>query len=358
MCRWNHIVTIVLTFWGLISQGQEVIEFYNGIRGQSMGGAAVAVVNDETALYVNPAGLGKLRNYFGTVFDPEIEATSSYSTLNRTSPISTPTKIEQVSAALALAPNAYYHYKQQISPSFVVKNFGFGVFWKTSLGAIMNTAGTELTTKYYDDMGIALGYNLRFFDGRIKFGFNGKLVSRIEVDKILDPAQDLTLATNGSEGVGISVDSGLMLAAPWHWLPTLAIVARDVGGTTYNSGSGVRLATATRPAKQTQDIDVGVAIFPIHGNYVRSSWTAEIKKYLAYTNALTKTRYMHFGYELNLGDIFFIRLGMNQNYWTAGAEIVGKKIQFQLSSYGEDVGTDGVASVEDRRFGIKFAYRY
>ena len=37
-----------------------------------MGGAQVATVNDETSLLVNPAALGKLRDYFITVADPEI----------------------------------------------------------------------------------------------------------------------------------------------------------------------------------------------------------------------------------------------------------------------------------------------
>ena len=37
------------------------------------GGAGIAVVNDETAMLINPAGLGKLRDYIFTIADPEIE---------------------------------------------------------------------------------------------------------------------------------------------------------------------------------------------------------------------------------------------------------------------------------------------
>ena len=48
-------------------------EYYNGLRGLAMGGAAIAVVNDETALLVNPAALGKLRDQFITIIDPEVE---------------------------------------------------------------------------------------------------------------------------------------------------------------------------------------------------------------------------------------------------------------------------------------------
>src|SRR5205085_397590 len=51
----------------------ERYHFYNGVRQMGMGGASVATVNDETALIANPAALGKLRDYFVTVFDPDLD---------------------------------------------------------------------------------------------------------------------------------------------------------------------------------------------------------------------------------------------------------------------------------------------
>ena len=55
----------------------ERFEFYNGIRQMGMGGCSVATANDETALLSNPAGLGKLRDYFITVADPELDVGSN-----------------------------------------------------------------------------------------------------------------------------------------------------------------------------------------------------------------------------------------------------------------------------------------
>src|SRR5262245_48475072 len=54
------------------SYASEKFEFYTGARMLGMGGAAVAAVNDETAIFTNPAALGKLRDVFITVVDPEI----------------------------------------------------------------------------------------------------------------------------------------------------------------------------------------------------------------------------------------------------------------------------------------------
>src|SRR5688572_13421343 len=67
------LILLALLLSGRISVAAERYEFYNGVRGLGMGGAQVAVVNDETALLVNPAGLGKLRDYFITIADPELD---------------------------------------------------------------------------------------------------------------------------------------------------------------------------------------------------------------------------------------------------------------------------------------------
>ncbi len=68
-------------------QAQELHEFYNGARGLSMGGAAIAVTNDETALMVNPAALGKLRDSYRTIFDPEIDGGTNVGTFLQRGPL-------------------------------------------------------------------------------------------------------------------------------------------------------------------------------------------------------------------------------------------------------------------------------
>ncbi len=356
MVRRVGILGIGLLFAQLVN-AQEVREFYNNARMMGMGGAAVAIANDETALLTNPAGLGKIRGSYGTLFDPEIDAGTNIPSLYRAGAFSNPVNIGQISSTLNTTRNSYYHYRHQIFPSFVVKNFGIGLFYRQNLDAIMNPAGTALTTHYTDDLALALGYNLRFWDGRIKIGFSGRYINRIQVARDLDPAGDLTLATNASEGVGLGFDGGLILAAPWDLIPTLAIVARDVGSTKFNQGSNIRLSSSSRPATVAADYDAAIAFFPIHSNDTRSSITFEYQKILAAAQAVDKSRHYAAGIEINYSDILFVRGGMNQRYWTAGLEFASRYTQIQFASYGEDVGTDGTP-LEDRRFTFKFGFRF
>lgn len=340
-----------------LAQQYEVREFYTGARQMAMGGAGIAVVNDETALILNPAGLGKLRDSYGTILDPELDTSSNLTGISLKSPIKGYFEPSGVESALTASPEKYYHAKLQLFPSYVVRNFGIGLYGNYLLDAKMNSDATSMQTYYRSDLALLLGYNFRMWDGRIKLGFNGKFINRIEIDKALVPGSDLSLATNASEGAGIGGDVGLNLAAPWAWIPTLSVVARDVGGTKFESGSGLRMTTTTRPAPIKQDIDVAVALFPIHANRSRSSFTIEYQKMTAASESTNKMKYAHVGYEFNYGDLIFLRAGLNQNYWTAGVEFATEHMQLQLSSYGEEVGPD-TAPEENRRVVLKFAFRF
>ncbi|MFV8257656.1 hypothetical protein ACNQKP_07615 [Bdellovibrio bacteriovorus] len=332
--------------------------FYSGVRCLGMGGACLAVTNDETALLVNPAALGKLRDFYGTIFDPEIEFGSEAQGFYADSSFSNPYSLEDVLGALEKNRNMPYHAKLQVFPSFVGRNFGVGIYGNYTLDAMMSDDGTTVDAYYRNDLAFVLGFNFRFFDGRVKLGFNTKLISRVEVD---DPALPATGPMDydsiASEGVGLSTDVGLILAAPWKMIPTISAVVRDVGGTSFDQAHGVRLDTTNRPNLVKQDIDVAAAIFPIHSNYVRSAWTVEYRGLLTSGDEEDKAKLIHGGLELNFGDVVFARAGYNQRYWTAGMELASERFQWQFATYGEEVGTSD-APKEDRRYTVKFAYRF
>lgn len=335
----------------------EVRENYNGIRSLGMGGAGVAIVNDETAMHTNPAGLGRLRDSYGTIIDPEIETSYTSKKMYDAKAFTNPLDLEQAEATADASRGSLLHTRAQIFPSYVAKNFGIGFHGLRTLDAKMNAAGTAMTTYYRDDLSLLLGVNLRLFDGRIKIGAVGKAISRIEIDKDIPIPGSLDVSQHASEGVGVGIDSGIIMTAPIAWLPTIAAVMRDAGSTPFDSGSGLRLTTTTRPKTIEQDIDVGLSVFPIHSNSSRSTFTLEYQKLTEASKAVDKNRYYHLGYEFNYGDLFFLRMGMNQRYWTAGIEFASEHTQFQIASYGEDIGVDG-SPEEDRRYVFKFSFRF
>lgn len=362
--KWiSSTLTFVFIFFSLLSsvEARERFEFYNGVRCLGMGGACIAVTNDETALAINPAALGKVRDFYGTIFDPEIELPNKYLNFNQSASISNPWELSKVKASLDARKGEYYYSRLQVMPSFVGKNFGIGFLGNYQLGAVESADGATIDTFYRNDMAFLLGYNLRFFDGRVKLGLNAKLISRIELDNAtMSSAASTTLSSNPStaEGVGLSTDAALILAAPWTWIPTFAVVARDLGGTSFDKMSGIRMTTTSRPGTVKQTVDAAVALFPIHNNGVRSSWTFEMRDVLNAYQIDNKNKLYHAGFELNFYDVAFLRAGYNQSkYWTAGLELASERFQFQVASYGEEYG-DATTSKENRRTVFKFALRF
>lgn len=353
----RKFLLLILLVFVEYSYAQEVFENYVNARSLAMGGTMVAVVNDETALLGNPAALGKLRDSYGTLIDPEIDASFGTKRMYDANPFTDPFDLVQIKDAANSSKGTYYYARGQIFPSYVARNFGIGIFGMKEAAAKMNSAGDNLTLHYRDDLALNLGLNLRLFDGKVKIGAVGKAIARIEVAKDVSIPANLDLTSVASEGVGLGFDAALMLTAPIASLPTLSVVVRDVGSTPFTSGSGVRIQTTQRPATKEQDMDVGIGFFPIHGNRSRSSLSFEYQKVTEASRATDKQRYYHVGYEYNFGDLFFLRAGMNQRYWTAGFELATEHTQFQVSSYGEDIGTDG-SPEEDRRYVFKFAFRF
>jgi len=68
-------------------------------------------------------------------------------------------------------------------------------------------------------------------------------------------------------------------------------------------------------------------------------------------------RRIHAGFELNLNYIMYLRGGMNQRYWSAGAEFAMRFLQIQGATYGEEIGTP-TAFKEDRRYEGKISFRF
>jgi hypothetical protein len=183
-------------------------------------------------------------------------------------------------------------------------------------------------------------------------------MNRVEAHTYLDETSTtLDWGSIVSEGGAIAGDAGLILTAPWTLLPTLAATVHDIGRTTFNQGEGLTYKNGRKPADVPQTVDVAIGLFPIHSNQLRSSFTIEYRDVLTASEETDHYRRAHVGLELNYADFMFFRGGMNQRYWTAGGELAIQKFQFQIASYGEEIGTP-TAFKEDRRYIGKFSFRF
>ena len=337
-------------------RGAEIYEFYTGVRQLGMGGAYTAVVNDETSLLTNPAGLGKLRDVTLTLADPELSIGSKNTDAATATEILKTFSLEGLQETLRNSQNTHWHTKGQAFPSFVMPNFGIGVHAKWQTDAEVTTNNYRLD--YTNDYAVALGGCIRIFDGIIKLGFAGRAVNRAEIHKDLNPATTgVSVASQGKEGGGIAADIGMIITAPIVALPSIAVVARDVGSTSYTLSKGMLYSTAERPTMTPQTFDAGFSLSPILSNNTRLQFTADYHDIGNLNDNADVLRRVHVGAELNLADFLFLRVGMNQRYLTGGFEFATEGFQLQAATYGEEIGTSAQPR-EDRRFVGKFSIRF
>lgn len=323
-----------------------------------MGGASIAVVNDETATLLNPNGLGKLRDYFFTLIDPEMTGSANRTDVLIGTGVFNSVIPEDVYNQLGDALGEPYYFKGQVFPSIVVPNFGIGLLGKYEILAVRNVDGT-INYSYQNDYSLNLAYNMSFWGGRVKWGFAGRLINRVEFNGVRDPAtESLAVSSFAREGMGISVDSGLTLAAPWQWLPTLSVVVRDIGTTSFTSGGGAfGNGNNGIPQAVSQSVDAAVAFFPIYSNNVRGVWTVEYTGVDKTEDVEDHMDRLHIGTEINVWDAYFIRGGYHANDWTAGFEYSTGLFQLQMATYSEPINIGTIVD-RDRRGIIKFAVRF
>jgi hypothetical protein len=356
VCLFGLLISFFYPSDGQVSSAgfKEVRHYIKGVRAMGMGGVSVATVNDETALFVNPSALGKIRDFYGTIFDPEYHFSESTGWLKE---LFSPFDPEAALRGIRDKPGFQGYARAQISPSMVMRNFGFGAIARYESNYRLSEDGLRYHYYHQSDWGGFAALNIRLWGGRIKIGGSAKLLARVEMDRELDATGDVSLASYATEGIGLGYDAALTLTAPIVWLPTLTAVVRDIGGTRFDYQKNFRMTATERPKIAEQDVDVGFAVSPIHSPQVRSMIGFEYKRAQAASKSQDQQRFMHLGYELNLYDTLFFRLGMNQRYITGGLEFAREFNQFQLATYGEEIGTE-TRPQEDRRWVIKWAFRY
>lgn len=342
-----------------LAHASEIYTNYSSIRGEGMGGAEIAVVDDETALAINPSGLGKIRGpYFSlanALLESNYDTQSAFSVGGNYLSITNPQNLLGVAKA---NPDKHLHTLLESLPSFVTTNFGIGVLGKYSVDAQFNSITQKMHIDYFNDYAALLGYCFRFWEGRLKVGVTGKMINRVYMNQdIAATAQNLSMGSLVSEGTGAGWDGSIMLTAPWTYLPTLTAVAHDIGNTYFNLGGGYFYKPGgPPPPPQEQSVDVGFGLFPIISHTTRMSISFEYRD-VANPESVDVFRRLHAGAELNFGDTLFLRAGMNEHYYTAGLEFDFAHSQLQFATYGEDIGTP-TSPMEDRRFSVEYGFRF
>jgi hypothetical protein len=355
---------VSVLFMLILSFKVMAIDFEDGVfpelatsaRALAMGNAFIAKVDDASAVFYNPAGLGTVRyphlhfsNFGFETNKGAIDAISGKSISDIFTNLPKMYSVDGMRQVLVKKPGALAHNRVHALPNFTSRYFSFGyLFAKRSRGIVTDAAsatGYEFADRL--DHGPYGGINLSLFGGVIKAGVSAVLLSRKELIATADPnATVATASSNYKSGITVMTTLGSKLTLPITFLPTFAMTvhnALDKGFSASNAGA---------PTKIPRSYDFGFSITPQIGTSTRIHLEVNYKDFGgAYTSVAT-TRKILIGAELDFSRVFFFRVGYGDGYGSAGLGIKSRKLEFDLTTYAVDTTTATYRGHEDRRFAI------
>lgn len=377
----------VFTFLtGPLAQAQSVSttihHHYQAPRALGMGDAFVAVANDYSALFYNPAGLARRE---GGQFNASMgvgAGTGIMDFFKEYGDIESSNKTEE-QKQVAYLELIQRHYGDVFSARlnlmegiWVRPNWGIGLVpMDLSIELSMHQqVGPTLNATVYADttLGIGYGADIPSFDyGRLSWGVTGKFVNRGFFSKSISAidlasSDEIVKKSDLQEGYTIDADVGALWTPEipdegfWSVIrlarPTFGAVVRNVAEMGF--GQSLKLlnkeAPTGAPEKLYRVVDLGsrweypeLWIFGGRGvldirdlNHPDFTWKKGL--HLGFEFDWTVTSWWKGNY----------RVGLNQGFWTAGLSAELGIFNLDLVSYAEDVGSRNTP-IENRVYAVK-----
>lgn len=373
----QKIFITLLTLVSLSAFGAETTQtgihhHYQSPRALGMGDAFVAVANDYSSIFYNPAGLARLE-------DGQINLSMDFSGSSSIGKFVT--DVSNLGKATYANDDAKYtafgNFLQDKYGSHYSGRFGLfeGIWVRPHWGIavlpvdfsvdmeIHNQGVPAIDYRAYLDTTIAYGYgtDIKGVPGRLSWGTTVKFINRGFSAKqftALDLVADTNLFSKDDlrEGFTIDADLGVLytpdlpaegiMSALRLAKPTFGAVVRNAAD--YGFGSSLKLLNKTKtqaPEKLYRVIDIGTKWeYP-------SFWLFGGRGVLDIRDILhpyfNTRRALHAGLEFDWSLTSWwkgqYRVGINQGYWTGGLSALFTVFRLDLVSYGEDVGYFGSA---------------
>jgi hypothetical protein len=359
-------------------------------RSQAMGGMHAALADDTSTLLSNPAGFRSM--------EPQFSITEV--TANLTGPIfsiadivlrvamggASVATLATDADVLSLFSSLYTKtvINGPLAFGYVGNGLGFGFFNSTGVTLTSQGAVPTISASVHEDMLFIGGYAVRIplpdpwrstFDVGVSiktFARAGVVVSESILNFLSLLSASLTdtfMAQPFNLDVGFGIDAGLLYS--WNKTITVGIVGRDLYSpvvrngyeslTAFTTGGTATLSYDTAPI----NLCAGIQYTPELGfiaNYI-----TDVKVLLDYNDILdflthpdTATNpalHVGLGLEFVLLDIFSLRGGFNEGYFSAGMGLNLTVFRLNLAMYGTELSTEpGIRPAYNLLVGLQFGY--
>lgn len=360
---------------------------YQSPRALGMGNAFVAVANDYSALFYNPAGLAFRENgELNLSFD--IGVSDAFGTFTKEISDASNTQGSETDKQNAIFNAIQKQYGKSFggritAPNGIYVGSGWGIgFIPADLSIELNpNQPVSISSTIYMDTTFAIGYADTYKeieDAKIAWGVTGKIINRGYFSKAVDAIElvadsNLVKTSDLKEGYFIDADVGVLykphiadedsifsllrLARPTFGAVVKNVIDADSVGSLklFNKAA----SADSKPAKLTRVIDIGSrweypSLWIFGGRGV-----LDIKNILHPAFNLRKGLHLGFEFDWSMYNWWKgnYRVGLSQGYLTAGLSAMFTVFNLDLVTYGEDVGTYSTPK-ENRLYLARFSMNF
>ena len=331
----------------------EIREVYRNTEVQAMGGASIAVVEDEAALYLNPAGLAATKKIKIHLVTADIAFGSE---LLGFIPAATAAFNHLGPDTLNVLMGKRIYVQGQATPTFMMPNFAFGILLDQQLALYtVNRALPNFTLGYQTTNGAQAGYGVAIKPkgggdrSEIRLGFAGKMLFRrggyrlVPVTELTALSQETIHRITGDFGQGFGVDLGAQYFFKVNKILTVSagVVYRDIGDTNFGSG----------PDPIKGDLGYGLGARLNMGMLkITGDWD--------YSHLQDRTDWRkknHFGLSFGL-PFLSVFGGVDQVYLTYGAAVDVWLLRIAAASYAEELDSF-VYQAPQRRWSLRVDFK-
>lgn len=349
------------------SVGTAIHQHYQSPRALGMGGAFVAVANDYSALFYNPAGLDRIdENDLNMNLD--FAGTPAVADLMKDIDKAQETEgsDSDKQAAVAAVLESYYGKVFGVRvglPQAIWARPGWAIgiipMDLTMEFSVHNSVGPAVQATVYADTTVAYGYGSHFkgFDfGKLSWGITGKAVHRgffSQNVNFIELAADPNVVTEDDLSAGYTIDADVgflwtpnipedgLFSLFEYAKPTFGLVVRNLAEADFMSSGLLGENKTEKPEKLYRVLDLGTRWeYP-------SFWIFGGRGVLDFRD-INHPRYsfrksLHLGFEFDWSVASWwkgqYRVGLNQGFWTAGVSAMFAVFNLDLVSYADDIGS-------------------
>lgn len=357
---------LILTFILFsITQNVFAIDFEDAIfpelatsgRALAMGNAFISKVDDSSAAFYNPAGLGTVRSSHFHLSNFHLEVNKGMMSSGTGGAIADASKnatkmfsLDGTREVLKDNPGKISHSRFHMLPNFTSRYFSFGYLLAKRSRAVVTDVASTTGFEYADrfDHGPYAALNISLFGGVFKAGISTIFLNRKELVGKADPSATMSIGGNSYKyGNAFISTAGAKLTLPVTFLPTLSANLHNALKQDFGRSRG-----AGAPNSIKQSMDVGFSITPQIGNASRIHLEVNFKDLSNEFSDVAASRKLLLGMELDFSRVFFMRFGYGDGFGSFGLGVKSRKLEFDITTYAVDTTSASFRGHEDRRFAL------